>query len=273
MAQITPIYSENSTFQMLETLRRKREKRHALRLFSVEGVRSINQALRYHWPIAAFVYAPKRALSDWARNILAASTADIHYELPIELFATLSGKTEPSELIALIRIPDDDPARIPIHEKLRVVVFDRPASPGNLGTLIRSCDALGVDGVIVTGHAVDVYDPETISAATGSLFAVPVVRLASQAPLMAWLTQVRTQLGACQLIGTDENGTVAIDQHDFTGATVLVVGNETWGMSASYRQACDVIVKIPMLGSASSLNVANAASIVLYEIDRQRRNQ
>ncbi|MBO0782010.1 MAG: 23S rRNA (guanosine(2251)-2'-O)-methyltransferase RlmB, partial [Ktedonobacteraceae bacterium] len=63
----------------------------------------------------------------------------------------------------------------------------------------------------------------------------------------------------------------AIEQHDFTGPTMLVVGNETWGMSAAYRELCDTMVKIPISGSASSLNVACATSILLYEVDRQRR--
>ena len=145
--------------------------------------------------------------------------------------------------------------------------------PGNLGTIIRSCDALHVGGLIITGHAVDLYDPETISATTGSFFALPTVRLPSQKELQPWLTKLQQQFPRVQLIGSDEDAEMDIAQHDFTPPTLLIVGNETWGMSASYKALCNDMVKISMAGSASSLNVACATSILLYEIDRQRRNK
>ncbi len=269
--EIIRIYSENNQFQHVETLRRRREKRQRHREFFVEGVRPINQALANGWSINAFLYAPERPLSDWASTILRKSHAKIHFELPFELLDKLSNKTDPSELIAIIAMPEDTLARIPIHERMLVVVFDRPASPGNLGTLIRSCDALGVDGLIISGHAVDLYDPETISATTGSFFALPTVRLPSHQALAPWIEQVRAQFGSFQVVGTDEHGEPAIDEHDFTTPTLLVLGNETWGMSAGYRAICDTVTRIPIIGSASSLNVACAASIMLYEISRQRR--
>ncbi len=269
--QIVTLYSENNVFQYLETLRRKREKRHKHREFLVEGVRLINQALAYRWPIKAFVYTPDRPLSDWARNILAASQAETHYMLPQILLEKLSSKAEPSELLALIPMPADDLARIPIRDDMRIVLFDRPASPGNLGTIVRSCDALHADGLIITGHAVDLYDPETISATTGSLFAVPCVRMPSLEALQPWFDVIRRKIGWFQLVGSSEDASETADEHDFTVPTILALGNETWGMSAAYQEACDAVVKIPMAGSASSLNVASAASILLYEMDRQRR--
>jgi TrmH family RNA methyltransferase len=264
------IYSENNVFQHVETLRRNREKRQHHKEFFVEGVRHINQTLTHHWPIKAFFYAPERQLSDWARTILRNSTAEMHVEMPLPLLEKLSNKNEPSELLAIVAMPEDSLTRIPIKPSLLVVAFDRPASPGNLGTLIRSCDALRVDGLIISGHSVDLYDPETISASTGSLFALPIVRLASHKTLLPWLETVRQTLGTVQVVGSDEKGSVSIQEHDFTPPTVLVAGNETWGMSAGYKAICDQIVRIPIFGSASSLNVACATSIVLYEISRQR---
>ena len=269
--RIVKIYSENNEFQYIETLRRRREKRQRHKEFFIEGVRPINQALLHNWHIRAFVYSREKHLSDWAEGILARSSASEHYELRLPLLEKLSNKSEASELLALVTMPEDDLARIPVHDKLLVVIFDRPASPGNLGTIIRSCDALRVDGLIITGHAVDLYDPETISASTGSLFALPTVRLPSQKELLPWLEMLRQQLQHVQIAGSSEDATIFIDQYDFTKPTLLVVGNETWGMSASYKELCDSIVSIPIYGSASSLNVANATSILLYEIDRQRR--
>jgi len=272
-ARIIKIYSENNDFQYAETLRRKREKRLRQREFFVEGVRPINQALKYNWHVRAWLYSREKPLSDWAENILRTSQAAVHYELPWHLHAKLSGKTEPSELIGLVRMPADDLARIPLTDQLLVVVFDRPASPGNLGTIIRSCDALHVDGLIITGHGVDLYDPETISATTGSFFALPTVRLPSQKELLPWLETVKQRRGGIQIVGSDEHGEHDLDAHDFTLPTLLVAGNETWGMSAAYRELCNAIVSIPIAGSASSLNVACATSILLYEIGRQRRSK
>lgn len=265
------ISKENAYFQQVESLRRKREKRQKQREFFVEGVRPINQALKYNWSIKAFLYAPENRLSDWARNILQHSPAETHVELTSALLEKLSNKTEPSELLAVVAMPADDLARIPIREHMLVAIFDRPASPGNLGTIIRSCDALQVDGLVISGHNVDLYDPETISASTGSFFALPIVRLPSHKELQPWLVAINQQLGNVQVVGSDEKGSITLDECDFSRPTLLVIGNETWGMSAAYRELCDTIVRIPIYGSASSLNVACATSIILYEIDRQRR--
>ena len=266
------IQRANATFQQLEVLRRNREKRHRQRAFLVEGVRPIKKLIASNWPLQAMIYAQQRPLSDWARTVLASRHAPTHYALAPELFAQLSTKNEPGELIALAEIPPDQLDRIPIQPDLLVLVFDRPASPGNLGTLIRSCDALGAHGLIITGHATDLYDPETVSATTGSLFALPSIRLSNPRELEPWIMAVRHNLGSLQVVGSDEHGSHSIDAQSWHGPTILVLGNETWGMSAYFRQLCDSIVSIPMGGSASSLNVASAGSILLYEIARQRRD-
>ncbi len=268
--EIVRIYSENNHFQYIETLRRKREKRLQNQEFFIEGVRPINLALAHHWTINAFVYSREKQLSNWAKKILEHSQARVHFEVPLPLLQKLSNKSESSELLALVAMPENDLARIPLSANLLVVVFDRPASPGNLGTIIRSCDALQAHGLIITGHATDLFDPETISASTGSFFALPTIRLPSHRELLPWLEAAKKTLGSVQVVGTDERAEQEISQHNFNSPTVLIVGNETWGMSAAYRELCDVIVKIPLTGSASSLNVACATSIFLYEVQRQR---
>ncbi len=269
--RVVGIWVENAEFQYLETLRRNRTKRGRAGEFLVEGVRQINAALAHDWTVAAFLYAPERDLSDWARGILARGIAPAHLELPAPLLAKLSGKDEPSELLALVRMPEERLSRLPLRPGLRVVLCDRPASPGNLGTIIRSCDALGVDGLIISGHGVDPYDPETVSATTGSLFALPIVRIGGPDDLDPWLDTVRAALGGVQLVGTSAKAATDVADADLTGPTVLLIGNETWGLSAAYKERCDALVTIPIGGSASSLNVATATSILLYEMDRQRR--
>ncbi len=270
MPKLIKIYSENDIFQNIEKLRRSRDKRNKLGEFFFEGVRNINNAVKYGWKINSFVYSPEKNLSGWASDILKKSKAAIHYELPMALMEKLSTKDETSELLAIAEITEDDLDKIIIDEKFLCVVFDRPASPGNLGTLIRSCDAFGVNGLIITGHAVDVYDQETISASTGSLFSMPIVRLPSHKELLSWIEEMRKQFSDLQIVGTDEKGSVNINNHDFIKPTILLVGNETLGLSVAYKELCDVMVKIPMQGSASSLNVSSATSIVLYEVNRQR---
>lgn len=234
-------------------------------------MRSIDQALRHGWQINALVYTREKRLSDWAAGVLARSNAQRHYEMPAQLLSEVSQKEEPSELLALAAIPTDDITRIPQGENPLVVVLDRPILPGNIGTVIRSCDALRVDGLIITGHSADLYDPETIRASTGSFFSVPAVRLPSHKALLDWLAEMKASRAGLQVIGTSAKAVVPIEAHDFRVPTVLVTGNESHGISEAYRALCDAMLTIPMSGSASSLNLAVATSIILYEIDRQRR--
>lgn len=264
------VSTENSAFQVLESLVSNRVKRHRSRTFVLEGVQPITQALAHGWQFEALIYESGAPLSDWATDVIARASAPVRYEMTPELLARLSGKSEPSELLALVGMREESFDRIPVNEGLLVAVMDRPGNPGNLGTLIRSCDALGADGLIVTGHAVDVYDPATITASRGSLFALPVVQAASHAEVLQWVATVRQRLGSCRLVGADEGGHTELAAFDFTAPTVLIFGNETHGLSRAYRDACDEVVRIPMRGSASSLNVSVAASIAIYEVVRQR---
>jgi len=171
----------------------------------------------------------------------------------------------------VVGMPADDLDRSPVDGAFLGTVFDRPTNPGNIGTLVRSVDAFGGTGVIVAGHAADPYDPKAVRASTGCLFTVPVVRAPSSREVLAWLDRHRRAGVPVTVVGTDEKGDVDLADHDFTGPTTVLVGNETTGLGASWREACDVMVRIPMYGSASSLNAANAATVVLYEATRQRR--
>ncbi len=264
------LYSENNDFQYIETIKHNRTKRAKSGEFFVEGVRAINQALLHQWDITAFIYSRDKILSDWAETNLASSRAKRHYELPAHLMDKLSDKEERSELLALVAMPPNDLTRIPERDSLFIVVLDRPSSPGNLGTIIRSCDALGVDGLVITGHSADLYDPETVRATTGSFFSIPTVVLPSHNELIPWLNGIKARIPGLSVVGTSAKSQIPLHQHDFLAPTILVIGNETRGMSENYRELCDDIVTIPMFGSASSMNVACATSICLYEVSRQR---
>jgi 23S rRNA (uridine2479-2'-O)-methyltransferase len=265
------VSTRNSAYQVLESLRANRQKRHRSRAFLVEGVLPITRALAHGWTFEAVAFTPHVRLSAWASDVIARANPPVQYALAPDLLRALSGKTESSELIAVVRMPDDDVRRIRVARNLLALVMDAPSNPGNLGTIVRSCDALGAQGVVVTGHAADPYDPGAVTASRGSLFAVPVVRLDSPGAVEQWIAGLRRALGRCVVVGADEAGDVELPAHDFAPPTVIVLGNEQRGLGRAYRAMCDARVRIPMCGTATSLNVSVAASIVLYEVARQRR--
>jgi 23S rRNA (uridine2479-2'-O)-methyltransferase len=265
------VTSRNARFQQWQALLSNRAKRQRAGEFLVQGVRPVTLATRHGWPVRELIYDMSRPPSRWAAEILSATTAQQVAMAP-ELLRELGEKDEDApELLAVVAMPADDYARIAVTPDLLAVAFDRPSSPGNIGTLVRSADAFGAAGVIVTGHAADPYDPKSVRASTGSVFTVPLVRTASHSPALAWARSVRAGGVPPAVIGTDEKGDADVDQIDLTGPVLLVIGNETTGLSAGWREACDVIARIPITGAASSLNAASAATVVLYEASRQRR--
>jgi 23S rRNA (uridine2479-2'-O)-methyltransferase len=271
------ISTRNARFQQWQALLGNRTKRQRAGEFLVHGVRPISLALRFDWALTALLYDADRDLSTWARDVLSTTIAGdpVHAALATELMAELGEKDEGApELIAVAALPPDSLARLargdtaPSGSTLGVV-FDRPTGPGNIGALIRSADAFGAHGVVVTGHAADPYDPRSVRASAGSLFAVPVVRVPSHREVLAW-RDTMAPADRPQLVATDERGDIDVADADLTSPTYVVIGNETSGLSAAWRDACDLTVRIPMTGSASSLNAASAATVVLYEAARQR---
>ena len=270
MAQgVLPITTRNATFQQWRALLDSRSKRHRLGAFLVQGVRPITMAVSGGWPIRSLLCTAGNR-SAWASEILRTARAGAVYELAPELMAELGGKQDPPELLAVAATLPDDLARIPVDPAMLVVAFDRPASPGNLGTVIRSADALGAAGVVITGHAVDLHDPKAVRSTTGSFFSTPAVHADSAAQVLGWVDGLRRRGVAMQVIGLSETGADELADCDLREPTLLVVGNEATGISRAWAQGCDRIARIRMSGAASSLNAAASASIALYEADRQR---
>lgn len=264
------VTSRNARFQQWQSLLTNRTKRHRIGEFLVQGVRPISLAVEHGWVIGTVLYDMSRPLSRWAADLLTRLDTD-RVAMASELLRELGGKTtETPELVAVVKMPADDLSRLPVTEGFLGVVFDRPTSPGNIGTLVRSVDAFGGSGVIVTGHAADPYDPKTVRASTGSLFAVPVVRVAAPDTVLDWVRVVRAGGVPLALVGADETGPVDVRECDLTRPSLVLIGNEAAGLGARWRAACNDLVRIPMSGSASSLNAATAATVVLYEAARQR---
>ena len=271
MPKLKRIYLEDNDYQHLEVLKRNREKRSKYKEFFIEGVRSIDRALQYGWEIVAFVYSSQRKMSGWAQGILGRSQAAVHYDLPQHLMEKLSEKEESSELMAIAAIPQNRLSAIKTHGELLVIVMDRPSNYGNLGTIIRSCDSFGADAVIVSGHSVDLYDPQTIRASMGSFFSLPVVKVESHQELLSWFAKIRERHEGFQVVGTSAKGEMILTDRDLTRPTAILLGNEAAGLGGNLKNICDCLLGIPIRGSATSLNVACAASIFLYEMDRQRK--
>ena len=270
MTNVVRISRSNARFQQWEALLRNRNKRQRAGEFLVQGVRPITLAIEQSWQIRAVLYDAERSLSRWGAGVLDAS-GGVRVAIAPELLRQLSDKDqEAPELVVVVGLPDDDLSRIAVERSFLGMVFDRPSMPGNIGTIVRSLDAFGGAGLVVTGHSADPYDPKAVRASTGSLFAVPVVRVPSHQDVLAWVSEQRESGVALTVVGTDENGTRDIADVDLTGPTLLVIGNESAGLSAGWRAACDVMARIPIGGAASSLNAASAATVALYEAARQR---
>jgi len=265
------VTTRNARFQQWQALLGNRGKRTRLGEFLVHGVRPIDMAVAHGWSIRALLYDDGRRLSRWALELL--DTVDTtRIAMASALLHELGAKEDDGpEVVAVVESARDDLDRIPTGGDPLVVVFDRPVSPGNVGALVRSADAFGAAGLVVTGHAADIYDPKAVRASTGSLFAVPTIRQPSAPPVLSWIDRARRRGVDFTVVGLDEHGDIDIGEHDLTGATVLLVGNETVGLAATWREACARLVRIPIEGGASSLNAATAGGVALYEAARQRR--
>lgn len=271
-SKIVKVYSKNNVFQHIEVIKNNRKKRSKNNEFFVEGAKSITNAIDNNWTIKSLIYSTDRKMTGWGEEILMKSNAEKHIELPIELMLELSDKNEDySEILAVVAIPEDNLDRIKVSRDSMIVVIDRPSNYGNLGTLLRSCEGLDVDGVIISGHAVDLYDVKTIRASLGTLFSIPVVRVESYKQVESWISENKNEYPNLQVVGTTSATEKMIDDADFLNPTVLLIGNETKGLSHRYIEMCDIMVKIPMFGKITSFNVSCAASIMLYEANRQKR--
>ena len=269
--QEAKVFTKNNIFQKFEVLKTNRNKRYRYHEFFVEGVRSLNEAVRNNWKIKSFVY-DKNNLSDWAKDMINKVNTDMIYCLTPELMKELSGKEDTSELMAVIEMREDELEQVTLSEKPFIVLFDRPSNRGNLGTMIRSCDALGVDMLIITGHAVDLYDTDVVVSAMGSFFKLPVIRISDNKALFEYIDKLKKRYTDFTTIGTTAHNEDPVYSINLTSPLMLMMGNETMGLNKTLKEYCDLLCTIPMSENsyATSFNVSCAASILMYEITRQR---
>ena len=255
---------------LVKSVRDLRDKRHRReqRRFLAEGLRILTEAREAgRLPVLLFFAA---ASAD--HPLVGALIAGVEaaggeaVETTPDILSKLSGKDNPQAVVGVfeefgttLQTLDRDTAGI-------WLVAERLRDPGNLGTILRTGDAVGAGGLILVGECVDPFSVEAVRASMGALFTVPVVRC-EWGDFLVWLRK-----GPGQLVG------LSLDtEHDYRAAryaspTFLLTGNEAQGMPAGYAAACDMLVKIPMLGKADSLNAAVATAVMAYEVLAQERD-
>lgn len=265
------ITTKNNDYQKFEVLKTNRNKRYRYRQFLVEGVRSLNEAVNNGWHICSLIY-DKSHLSDWAKDMIRKVKTETNYNLTPMLLKELSGKEDTSELMAVIEMRNDSLEDVQLSANPFIVLFDRPSNKGNLGTMIRSCDAMGADLLIITGHAVDLYEPDVVVAAMGSFFNLPVVRVEDNQKLYQYIEGLKSQYPGFTVAGTTSHKENPVYHTDLSGPVLLMMGNETMGLNKAFKEYCDILCTIPMSehSYASSFNVSCAGAILMYEITRQR---
>ena len=245
---------------------RDRRDREQEQLFLIEGYRETRRALDCGWRLQRVFYCPSFFLGDSEQSLLEAAArggAEL-LETSAPVFSKLSYRDRPDGLLAVApqrRLTLED---LPHRPAPLWVVAESIEKPGNLGTILRSADAVGADGVLLCDPQTDLYNPNVVRASVGTLFSVPTVMTSSQAAL-TWLRQQ-----GCSIVAATPHAQQVCWEAPLRGALAIAFGTEQLGLSPLWMEAADLPVRIPMKGSADSLNVAMAATVLLYEIMRQR---
>jgi len=184
-----------------------------------------------------------------------------------DILGKISGKENAQAVVGVYR---DRLTPLPALERAAAPIWfvaQAMRDPGNLGTLMRIGDAVGAGGVILVDDCVDPFSVETVRASMGALFTQAIAH-ADWADFLAWL-----RAGPGQLVGTSLNTDFDYQQPHYEAPTFLLIGNEARGLPADYEKACDLLVKIPMMGRADSLNASVAGAVMAYEVLNQRRQR
>ncbi|MFZ5823260.1 MAG: TrmH family RNA methyltransferase [Bacillota bacterium] len=258
-----PLGPKNQLVQQARAIARERKEREATGLAHLEGIRLAEEAMAARVDLTYALYSDDILRRERGEALLAAIRArgvETHRVTPEALERAADTQT-PQGIVALFR---PRPRTIAEMGPGLVVVLDNLQDPGNLGTVIRSLEALGGAGAVVSG-GVDPYNPKVIRGAMGSLFRLPVVKQSLEQALDELAQQGR------KLYVADAGGDLLPWQAGLAGGAALVIGNEGAGPSALARSRADGVISIPMEGPTESLNAGVAASLLIYEALRQRR--
>jgi TrmH family RNA methyltransferase len=238
--------------------------------FLVEGVHLVEEALRSDAEVVTVVYDSERGLDPVCEQALHRrdSSVQVIAAAPAVL-AKLSETKSPQGIVAEVKKPRrnwQDWLSSAGEGAFLLLMLDEIQDPGNLGTILRTAEAAGVDAVIMGKGSVDLFNGKVVRATMGALFRLPVF---SQQLVEAAETLKR--LGARILVSSVNEGSLAYDEADYSGKVAIVIGNEGRGVSSEMIKKADSLVHIPLYGRAESLNAAVAAGVLVYEAKRKRK--
>ena len=245
---------------------RQRSHRDEAGLLLVEGYREIKRALdNRHFPTELFFCRELFQGTNEDAIIERCRAAGAHaIACSVPVFTKLAYRERPEGLLAVAPRISGKLADIPVPSAPLLIVAESVEKPGNLGTILRSADAAGAHAVIVCDRCTDINNPNVVRASIGTLFSLPVVE-STTPDVMSWLDRHDIRIVAA----TPHSDRLYTDV-DMTRGIALVLGTEQYGLSDTWMDRAHEKVRIPMLGQADSLNVAAAATILLYEAVRQR---
>jgi TrmH family RNA methyltransferase len=261
--------TRNPRVKYLRSLRLRKYRQRESR-FLIEGIRIVEEALTGGAPVETLVCAPDLLISERANALVERVEPSRRLLLSGDVFRTLSDREEPQGIAAVLHIEERSLVDLPLDNDLLAIVAYQLRDPGNLGTIIRTADAAGATGVVVVEPSVDLYDPQTVRATMGSLFSLPVVRLDDETALARWYRDIRLRGLPLLVVATSAQGPQLHFEVDYRRPLVLLMGSERHGLPSPVRGEADVLVRLPMVGRATSLNVAAAAAALIYEVIRQR---
>jgi TrmH family RNA methyltransferase len=249
----------NQVFKSLKSLAEKKGRRET-GLFLAEGLRVCTEALETGHVPQYLIFAADAEAHPLTQALIAATERQGRMAIRStrDLLHRLTGKDNPGAVAAAYTIPDTSLAQIDRHSARIWVAAENLRDPGNLGTILRSCDATGAGGVILIDQCCDPFSLEAVRASMGALFTRQVAQ-ASADEFYAWLGSDGALVGASLAPGS-----LDYRAHRFTAPTFLYMGNEQAGLSETATARCDALVKLPMKGTADSLNVAVATGVLLY---------
>lgn len=244
---------------LIKRIRRLKQKKYRLSegAFFVEGLRVVAAALEMGAQVEQIVWCDRLLVSDFGRSLPSQAPSS---ELSESIFRTISERDQPVGIGAIISIRYSAFGELAVGQNSVFVALYEISDPGNLGTIIRTVDAAGADGVILVGHTVDPFHPNAVKASMGAVFNVAIVESSAE-NLLTWANE-----NEIMIVATSAQGSADYRAIIYPKPALLFMGSERQGLPANIMQKADQTVAIPMRGTASSLNLAVATGILLYTI-------
>lgn len=233
-------------------------------LFIAEGLRHVTEALNAGWKLDILAFAPKALEHKLTQSAIAAAEQQqvLCLEVTADLLAKITSRDNAQPVIGVFHQHWHDPDIITAQDGDLWIGLENIRDPGNLGTIIRTADCVGANGILLIGKTCDPYSVEAIRASMGSFAQMKLIRL-SEDNFFNWRTGF-----SGTVTGTHLRTDTDYRKADYSGAQLLVMGNEQAGISDAMAKTCTQLVKIPMTGKADSLNLAVSTGIMLYEMKR-----